>query len=112
MSTAVADRRPACPHSDIIDTYHDVLPELPGIVKSRWTGSKDEDALRTRWREDKRHQSLDFWRRFFAAVRTNPHWMGNNDRGWSADLRWLVKRANFDKVIDRMANARREVAHG
>jgi hypothetical protein len=112
LSTANADRPAACPHMEIIDAYHEALPELPGIVKSRWSGSKDEEALRARWREDARHQSLDFWRRFFAAVRTNPHWMGENDRGWSASLRWLVQRSSFDKVIDRMANARREVAHG
>lgn len=93
---------PPCPHRAIIELYLDMLPELRGVVASRWGESKDAKALATRWREDKRHQSLDFWRRFFGTVRTNPHWMGSNDRGWAADLRWLVKRENFDKVIDRM----------
>lgn len=100
-----------CPHRDIIAVYHEVLPELPRIVLSRWPGSKDATQLRARWREDARHQSLDFWRRFFAVVRTNPHWMGGNDRGWAASLRWLVQRGNFDKVIDRMVNVR-VAAHG
>jgi hypothetical protein len=118
LSTTVADApsdRPAvCPHLDIIDLYHDTLPELPGVVRSRWSGSADAEALRQRWRESPRHQSLDFWQRFFLAVRENPHWMGENDRHWQANLRWLVKRANFDKVIERMVTARRrqEAAHG
>lgn len=105
---APIDRAVMCPHLDIIDIYHETLPELRRIVKSRWSGSNDAEALRTRWRESHIHQSLDFWRRFFAEVRQNMHWMGHNDRGWKADLRWLVKRANFDKVIDCMATRRRQ----
>jgi hypothetical protein len=106
-----SDRVSACPHLQIIDIYHDALPELPCIVVSRWTGSKDAKALQARWREDSRHQSLDFWTRFFAVVRTNSFWMGQNDRGWSANLRWLVKRDNFDKVLERMVNTQ-ESANG
>lgn len=109
-----SDRRvvggnPPCPHSEIIALYHETLPELSAIAVSRWPESKDAKALQARWREDGRHQSLDFWGRFFATVRTNPHWMGQGPSGWSANLRWLVKRDNFAKVIDRMVdNARRE----
>lgn len=113
---ASPDEHPAarCPHQSIIAIYHEALPELPAIVASRWNGSKDAQALQARWREDRRHQSLEFWTRFFAAVRANPHWMGQNERGWAANLRWLVQRTNFDKVIERMVNVRREggAAHG
>lgn len=112
---AGSDRAPSCPHHDIIRLYHQLLPELPGIIVSRWFGSEGESHLRTRWREDPRHQSLAFWERFFQTIRTNPHWMGDNERGWRADLRWVLKRANFDKVLQRMvANSEhpREAAHG
>lgn len=105
-SSAVADRLPACPHRDIIDLYLETLPELPAVVASRWSGSQAAKWLKTRWREDPRHRDLEFWRRFFQAVRTNPHWMGENGTGWQADLGWLVKRSSFDKVITRMVNAR------
>lgn len=91
-----------CPHLEIIALYLDALPELPGVIPSRWAGSTGSTHLQARWREDKRHQSLDFWARFFATVRTNPHWLGQNDRAWRADLRWLVKRENFDKVLLRL----------
>lgn len=103
-----------CPHLRIIDAYHAALPELPLVVASRWRGSKDAKAMQSRWREDARHQSIEFWGRFFAVVRTNPHWMGNNERGWKADLRWLVKLENFNKVIDRMVNlsAKERAGHG
>lgn len=106
-ATAGGDRAaPACPHLDLIALYHELLPELPKIVPSRWGGSADAKALGARWKEDGRHQRMDFWRAFFGAVRANPHWMGANDRGWQANLRWLVQRANFDKVLEKMVNAR------
>jgi hypothetical protein len=98
---------PQCPHRKIIALYHEILPELPGIVVSLWGASKDAEALKSRWGEDKRHQDLDFWRRFFSTVRQSDRWMGNNNIDWRADLRWLVKRANFIKVVERMANLRR-----
>lgn len=88
-----------CPHSEIIDLYRQKLPELTQPLKARWIGSKGSQALRIRWREDQRHQSLEFWGWFFDTVRTNPFWLGQNDRGWKADLPWLVKRENFDKVL-------------
>lgn len=98
-------RVPQCPHRAIINLYHETLPELPGIVVSLWGRSKDADALRTRWSEDRRHQDLEFWRRFFLTVRNSDRWMGNNNIDWRADLRWLVKRANFIKVVEHMVNA-------
>ncbi len=112
-ASPVADRLDACPHQKIIGVYHEVLPELPGVVISRWAASQGADHLRTRWREDRRHQSLDFWQGFFGTVRTSKHWMGENERGWKADLRWLLERRNFDKVITQMVYLRQqEQAHG
>lgn len=99
-----------CPHQEIIGLYHEILPELNGIIVSRWRGSKSEIALRTRWKEDSRHQNLDFWGRFFQTVRTSQRWMGDNGIGWKADLHWLIKRANFDKVLTHMVNNQQEAA--
>lgn len=112
-TSVVSDiRSAACPHFEIIDLYHEMLPELQGVVKSLWHKSDGAKDLQGWWRSDKKHQSLDFWERFFNVVRTNPHWMGHNDRGWKADLRWLIKKKNFIAVAERMANLRREAANG
>ncbi|MCK7461176.1 MAG: replicative DNA helicase [Sphingobacterium sp.] len=37
--------------------------------------------------------------------------MGQNERGWKANLRWLVKRENFDKVLERMVDNTRRGSH-
>lgn len=96
---------PPCPHSEIIDLYHEVLHERPAIVKSRWHGGESAKRLRRRWCENPEHQDLDWWRGFFSAVLSNDWWMGRNEK-WpkGVSLHWLVKRANFDKVIEHWAN--------
>ena len=89
------------PHEDVINLYHKMLPSLRKVVLSRWKGSARAKDLTARIKEDERHKTLDFWSWFFESVKKNPHWMGENERGWTADLGWLLKRANFDKVIER-----------
>jgi len=102
-----ASRIPTCPHLEIIEIYHRVLPELPRVVESRWKGSASERNLKARWTEAEKHQSLKFWEGLFGVVRTNNWWMGRGD--WKgANLHWLVKRSNFDKVIEHGINLNRE----
>jgi len=98
-----ASRIPTCPHLEIIRIYHRILPERPRIVESRWKGSASERNLKARWTEDERHRNLPFWEKLFGVVRTNDWWMGRGD--WKgADLHWLIRRGNFDKVIQHGVN--------
>lgn len=90
-----------CPHSEIVDLYHEVLPANPRIKS--WTG-KRQSNLRTRWREDSKRQSLDYWRRFFAHVAASPFLTGQRadrqGRPFLPGLDWLVMPENFAKVIE------------
>lgn len=91
-----------CPHKAIIEIYHRILPELPRVLDTTWKGSSREKDLQARWRHDKRHQSLDFWEAYFEGVARSKFHLGDNDRCWKADLGWLVKRSNFDKMVERI----------
>lgn len=95
---------PPTPHRQIIDLYHEILPELPRVVSATWPGSVREKNLASRWKQLKAHQSLDFWAAFFEGVKRSPFHLGDNDRGWKANLGWLVERRNFDKIIERIEN--------
>lgn len=104
---AVADNRVITKNQQekIIALYHQHLPELSKVMVSRWHGSKHAKALASRWREDDKFRNGEFWVAFFQTVRSNPWWMGEPDKKTSAswegcNLAWLVKRENFDKVID------------
>jgi uncharacterized protein YdaU (DUF1376 family) len=96
-----AEAGDACPHSDIIELYHELLPANPRIKS--WTGSRQAN-LRTRWREDAKRQSLDYWRRFFRHVAASPFLtgqvIGQSGRPFLAGLDWLVMPNNFAKVIE------------
>lgn len=101
---------PACPHQDIIDLYHEILPELPRVKV--WDKQR-QGFLRARWREDAKRQNLDWWRRFFTAVRTSPWLMGQvpgrEGRVFVCTLEWLIRPTNFRKVIEGYYADRRAV---
>lgn len=86
-----------CPQKEIVDLYHETLPELP---KVKIWNEKRQGYLRTRWKEDPERQSMDWWKRFFEYVRKCAHLMGHNNRQWTANLEWLIKAENFVKVIE------------
>ena len=96
-----------CPHDKIIDLYHEILPELPQVKKGLWSGSKRETNLRARWRQSETHQRLEFWERFFKAIKRDDWYMGRTG-DWKADLGWFLQRTNFEKAIEKLSNAGRQ----
>lgn len=91
-----------CPHQKIIALYHEILPELRRVRV--WDSSR-ESFLRARWRAKAERQDLDWWRGFFEYVRGCPFLMGivespNGRAPFQADLEWLVRPTNFNKVIE------------
>ena len=102
--TCQESKIPSCPHEKIIDLYHRVLPELQGVNKALWKGSKRQKDLADRWKQNEEFRSGEFWDWFFKNVRTSDHHMGGSERGWKADLGWLVKKENFIKLVERFSS--------
>ena len=96
----VSSGKPKPDSAMVIETYHEILPELQSVIPSRFSGSAREKTLRARWNEDPKHQTPQFWQWFFESVRRNPHWLGDNARKWKADLGWLLERKHFDAVLE------------
>ena len=92
-----------CPHKMIIDIYHSILPELPNVVD--WTDDRQKQ-LRARWNSKAERAHIKWWRQYFKSDRNMPWLMGDNDKGWVANLPWLIKLANFNKVIEGVYNPR------
>ncbi len=101
---------PPCPHAEIIELWHEILPELPAVLVDRWGGQRQKN-LRARWREKPRHQDLNFWRSFFNTIRTNSHWMTGSGSDWRPKLEWFVERKHFDQVYDQAINNRKEASN-
>jgi hypothetical protein len=110
-SQVIKPKIPQCPHTAIINIYHEILPELPCIstkvVNSKeeynWQGTRS-GHLQARWRGSERRQSLDWWRGYFERVKESDFLMGKtngtNGRSFKADLGWLIKPENFNKVVE------------
>lgn len=99
-----------CPQQKLIDLYHECLPGLPPV--RIWTSASRVNNLASRWREmalDQGFQSeadgLDFFKRFFEFVGRSKFLMGQvkqkDGRTFRADLEWITKANNFEKICDR-----------
>ena len=84
-----------CPHQDIIEIYHETLPQCPRVRD--WTPAR-QTQLRARWNESKDRQSLDYWRRFFEYVAECDFLVGKSTKPFFADLEWMTKTSNFTKI--------------
>jgi hypothetical protein len=90
-----ADR---CPHQEIIALYHQVLHQLPEV--KIWNHQRQR-FLRQRWKEETKRQDLTWWNDFFEFIRDKcPFLLGQNEKGWQADLEWIVRPNNFVKIIE------------
>lgn len=93
--------KPDCPHQQIIDLYHELLPASPEI--RNWTPAR-ATHLRTRWNESPERQNLDWWRRFFSYIAKSEFLTGrahSRDRKpFCAPLDWICKAENFAKIIE------------
>ena len=106
----VESKIPPCPHQEIINIYHEVLPELPRVVS--WNKTR-EGYLKQRWRQmfvefecKDTEDGLDWFKNdFFQFVRDSKFLMGkvqSKDRNpFLADLEWMIKPTNFTKIIER-----------
>lgn len=92
----------SCPHQAIVDLYHEILPELPRVALFNKTR---QQHLQARWRESDVHRDLEFWRDYFAAVKSSKFLMGNvparnGNRPFRASFDWLICPTNFVKVVE------------
>lgn len=106
----VESKIPPCPHSEIINIYHEVLPELPRVVS--WNKTR-EGYLKQRWRQmfiefecKDTEDGLDWFRNdFFQFVKGSKFLTGKvvtkDRKPFLADLEWMIKPTNFTKIIER-----------
>ena len=89
-------KNPLCPHLKIIDLYHGLLPELSKI--NLWENPYKK-YLKDRWSEKVERQNLEWWRTFFIRISESDFLTGKKT-DWKATLGWLVKPANFIKIMN------------
>jgi len=97
-----ADDGTQCPHDKIINLYHETLPMCPPV--RMWNKTR-RGYLKQRWKENKKHQALDWWKQYFEHIKQSEFLTGRTvgregKPPFLADLEWLVRPNNFVKVIE------------
>jgi len=97
-----------CPHDEIVSLYHSMLPELQQM--KIWSPQR-QSLLRGRWREivsdlkpGSSGEAVAWFKQFFQTIRQSEFLMGRvqrkDGRPFQADLEWMLKPANFIKIIE------------
>lgn len=85
----------SCPHQKIVDLYHKNCPDLPRV--RTWEGNRKQN-LRQRFMV---RDNLDWWEWFFQVIHTLDFHNGRTEgKTWRANLDWIVKHSNFQKLLD------------
>ena len=101
----------AAPVAEIVKAYNAILGEvMPKAVEltdyrkreitARWKQLLGSLNPRGKIRYSGVEDGLHYWRGLFAKALENPHWCGDNDRNWRADLDWFMKPRNFTKLVE------------
>ena len=106
-SPAKAGNRP--PVQEIVDLYHEILPDNPRVMKITDTR---RSLIKQRWQTDLK--TLDNWRNYFEHVSQSYFLTGRAQPQpgkpvFFADLEWLIRPSNLVKVAE--GKYHREVAN-
>lgn len=100
-ANVICDAKDACncPHQEIINLYHEVLPTCPRVKE--WTQAR-KAKLKARWNENEKRQTLEYWRRLFEYISESDFLMGRTQKPFfGLNLEWIVTQANFTKIIEQ-----------
>lgn len=99
-TNVVCDAKDACncPHEQIINLYHDLLPTCPRVKE--WTNAR-RTKLKARWNESKKRQDIDYWENLFKYISDSDFLMGRTQKPFMGmNLEWIVTQSNFTKIIE------------
>lgn len=102
---------PGCPHGKILELYAKHLPEMP--QPRSWDGQRAKD-MRSRWRwvltakdtstgkqwADSEEAALKIFEAIFMLVARSDFLSGRSGKWGGADIGWLMKATNFNKVLE------------
>ncbi|ALQ01466.1 replication protein [Pseudomonas brassicacearum] len=92
------------PYGKIAEIYNTVCGEiLPKCLK---LSAKRKSLIKGCWNLDingvRPFRKGEFWTAYFTDCLTNKHWIGENDRGWKADIEFLTRQDKVLKVLEAL----------
>lgn len=88
-------------HQQILDAYHQLLPDLPAVKIWNDRRRKKLDArIRETLARGKAADTPDWWGRLFEHVAASDFLMGRKTDWRCPGLEWLLESRHFDKIIE------------
>lgn len=87
------DKRESIDYQQIADMYNDTCVSFPRITKLSEARKK---AIKARLNK----YSMDDFKKLFEMAEGSSFLKGENGRNWSANFDWMMKDANFAKILD------------
>ncbi|WP_434695191.1 replication protein [Pseudomonas sp. Z1-14] len=92
------------PYSRIAEIYNTVCGEL--LPKCLKLSAKRKKLIQGCWNLEINgvlpFRKGEFWTAYFTDCLTNKHWIGENDRGWTADIEFLTRQDKVLKVLEAL----------
>lgn len=120
MRERAGSTEPDCPHMRLLELFRKKAPSRPRPRSELWSGKK-ADNLKARWRwvltarrengqryAETEDEAVEWFGRFFEDVEDSEFLSGRAKAQKWCTLEWLVKKDNFDKVVE--GNYRNEAA--
>jgi len=92
------------PFDSIVETYNricgKVFKSALALTPKRKANIKTLVNLKIGRGKPFKEKGIPFWEAYFSDCLMNPHWRGQNDRGWRADLEFLTRPEVATKMIE------------
>jgi uncharacterized protein YdaU (DUF1376 family) len=104
---------PPCPQKKLLELFSQHCPTLPQPRPELWIKGKNGQTMSARWKwvltaiknDGKRYaetpdEAIEWFDRYFGYIASRDFLMGKTT-DWQADLGWLMKAENFEKVLNK-----------
>lgn len=97
--SATKPKKPNIPYEQIVDLYHETLPQLPAVQVLT-----DARKSRIRARVAGGLPDMGSWRRYYQYIGKSPFLTGQvvprHGRAFVADFDWIVNEGNYVKIAE------------
>jgi hypothetical protein len=87
------------PYRDFVDNFNKICSKLPKTQKITEARKK---KIKSRWKENPK---MEYWCNVFEILNNSGFHTGENNRGWKADIDWLIRNdTNHVKLLEKNQN--------
>jgi len=89
------------PYSKIAQLYNEVCTNLPKVLNPEKLNDKRKRAIKKFWNHSDEVKNSEYLAKYFEAANLDDFLTGNNQRGWKADLEFLMRIEQHDKLREK-----------